>query len=86
MSMEKENLEKETVEWDVKFDGPSARFVAFLYILMREAVPFGMVAKIVEEVNKSESFLFTNEHAAEMACDFFQRLGGEVITAPDETD
>ena len=47
----------------------------FLYLLMRDELPTGKVARLIQEVEKvSEQPSFTNGHLAEMAREYEERL------------
>ena len=48
----------------------------FLYLLMRDELPCGVVARIVQEIEKSgkQHFVFSNSHLANYALELASRL------------
>lgn len=54
------------------------RLQAFLYLMMRDELPLGVVAKIVKDIEKFEGdhCVFTNKHLAAYAQDLCNRLMG----------
>jgi len=53
-----------------------ANWTAFLYLLMRDEVPLGTIARIVQAVEKNsqQDFKYTNNGLHSSALDFVQRM------------
>jgi hypothetical protein len=63
------------------------RMVCFFYLLMRNELPTGVVAELVQEIEKTEvgaDFEFTNKHLAAMAEEYVKRIGDNMVTGISE--
>jgi len=68
---------KETIACKNNKTGSQSKLICFLYLLMRDELPCGVVAKIIQKIksSKKEYFIFSNDYLAKyakkLAEDFF---------------
>jgi len=54
---------------------PNHKLTAFLYLLIRDHLPSGKVAKLIMDVHKiTENIEYTNEHLEALAKDYATRI------------